>query len=245
MAFNLASISKTKQMRAPRILLAGVPKVGKSTFAAGAPNPIVIRTEDGLDGVDVSAFPLAETYEDVLSAIDTLTDEAHDFETVVLDSTDWLEPLLWAYVCKKNKWDNIEAAGYGKGYVAAADEWRNLIERLEILRAKRNMAVILISHVSIKRIEDPMTEGYDSYVLKTNAKASAILEEYADVVGFAAHRVAVRKTDAGFGQKQNKALKTGDRVLHLEPSPAYPSGTRFGFEDCDLTWEALANQFPA
>jgi len=48
MAFDLKSIRKNEAISAPRLMLYGVEGIGKSTFAAGAPNPIFILTEDGL-----------------------------------------------------------------------------------------------------------------------------------------------------------------------------------------------------
>lgn len=245
MAFDLSSISKTKRMEAPKILLAGEPKIGKSTFAASAPNAIGITTEDGLSGIDAQAFPLAQSLEDVYSAIDTLLNQEHDFQSVFVDSLDWMEPLINAYVCKSNGWKDIEAPGFGKGYVAAAAEWKNLLEGFEALRRQRGMAVILICHVKQQRIESPTHEGYDAWVLKLHNRASALVEEWADIVGFAAHRIAIKKTDAGFGNKEIKAMKTGERMLYLEAHPAYPSGNRFGLEDCPLSWDAFSEQLSA
>ena len=245
MAFDLSSISKTRRLEAPKILLAGEPKIGKSTFAAYAPNAIGILTEDGMSGIDAQAFPLCTSLDDVYAAIQTLLTEDHSFNTVFLDSLDWTEPLVHQYVCKQNKWENIEQPGYGKGYVAAAAEWKNLLDGFEALRRERGMAVILICHVKQQHIESPTHEGYDAYVLKMHSKASALVEEWADIVGFAAHRITLRKTDAGFGNKEVKANKTGERVLHLEAHPAYPSGNRFGLQDCALEWPALADQLAA
>lgn len=242
MAFDISSITRTKRMQAPKILLAGQPKIGKTSFAASAPNAIGILTEDGASGVDTQAFPLCKTLNEVYEAIGTLLNEEHSFETVFLDSLDWTEQLVQDHVCKANGWKDIEVPGYGKGHVAAAAEWRQLLEGFEALRQQRNMAVVLICHVKQQRIETPTLEGYDAYVLKMHAKASALVEEFADIVGFAAHRVAIKKTDSGFGQKEAKAIKTNERVLHLEAHPAYPSGNRFGLQDCALSWEAFATQ---
>lgn len=240
--FDLKSISRTRRLEAPKMLLAGEPKIGKSTFAASAPNAIGIMTEDGLSGIDAQAFPLATTLDDVYQAIGTLLNEEHDFQTVFLDSLDWTEPLIHAHVCAANGWKDIEAPGYGRGYVAAAAEWKNLLEGFETLRRDRGMGVILICHVKQKRIESPTHEGYDAWVLKTHDRASALVMEWADIVGYAAHRVALKKTDAGFGQKENKATSTKERVLHMDPHPAYPSGNRFGLTDCPLSWDAFASQ---
>jgi hypothetical protein len=74
-AFNLQSISAGRRERAPRVLVFGVQKIGKSTFAASAPNPIFlpIKGEDGIDALDVARFPMANTIDDVIGAIATCT----------------------------------------------------------------------------------------------------------------------------------------------------------------------------
>ena len=38
---------------------------------------------------------LAESYLDVMKALDSLANENHDFKTVVIDGLDWLETLIW------------------------------------------------------------------------------------------------------------------------------------------------------
>ena len=240
--FDLSSIRRTKRLRAPKIVIAGPGKIGKTTFASMAPNSIGILTEDGADAVDASAFPLATSLDDVYSAIRTLLNEEHDYQSVFLDSLDWLEPLINAHVCKANNWKDIETPGFGKGYLAAAAEWRIVLDGLEALRQQRGMGIILICHVKVQRIESPTHEGYDAYVLKMHSRASALVSEWADIIGFAAHRIKTKQVDAGFGNKETKALKSTERVLHLEPHPAYPSGSRFGLRDCPLEWEAFAAQ---
>lgn len=240
MAFDLKSIQRTRRLRAPKIVIAGPGKIGKTTFAAHAPNAIGILTEDGADAVDASAFPLCTTLTDVYQAIGTLLNEDHNFQSVFLDSLDWLEPLLHAHVCAQNKWESIESPGYGKGYVAASEEWRNLLSGLEALRAQKNMAVILIAHDKIKRFESPMHDGYDQYVLKLHDRASALVMEWADVIGWANYRVHTTKTDAGYGNKETKARTTGERILHVEPHPAHMGGNRFGLKNMPLDWDAFA-----
>jgi hypothetical protein len=245
MAFDLKSISKTKRVRAPKIVLVGQGKIGKTTFAAMAPNAIGILTEDGADAVNANAFPLASSLQDVYAAIDTLINQNHEFQTLFLDSLDWLEPLVQDYVCKANNWKNIEAPGFGKGYVAAAEEWRNLLSGLEVLRAQKGMGIILIAHDKIKRIEDPLTEGYDSHVLKLHDRAAGLVLEWADVVGYAGYRIFTSKTDAGFGNKETKATTTGERILHVEPHPAHCGGNRFGLSNMPLDWAAFQDALTA
>jgi len=239
MAFDLKSISKTRRVRAPKIVICGQGKIGKTTYAASAPKAIGILTEDGADAVDANAFPLATSLSDVYSAVATLINQDHDFQTLFIDSLDWLEPLVQDHVCKANNWKNIEAPGFGKGYVAAAEEWRNLLSGLEVLRADKGMGIILIAHDKIKRVEDPLTEGYDSHVLKLHDRAAGLVQEWADVVGYAGYRIFTSKTDAGFGNKETKATTTGERILHVEPHPAHCGGNRFGLSNMPLDWTAF------
>ena len=59
MVFDLKSIKKNTSFAAPRVLVYGVEGIGKSTFAAGAPSPVFIQTEDGLGSLAVDHFPVA------------------------------------------------------------------------------------------------------------------------------------------------------------------------------------------
>jgi hypothetical protein len=234
--FDLKSITKTRRVRAPKICLVGAGKIGKTTFASQAPNAIGILTEDGADAVDANAFPLASSLAEVYSAIETLITNEHDFKTLFIDSLDWLEPMVQDHVCKQNGWKNIEQPGFGKGYVAAAEEWRNLLTGLEVLRSTKQMGIILIAHDKIKRVEDPLTEGYDSHVLKLHDRAAALVQEWADVIGYAGYRIYTSKTDAGFNKKETKATTTGERILHVEAHPAHCGGNRFGLTNMSLDW---------
>ena len=104
MAISLASLCTISVLQPPRILIHGVAGVGKSTFAADAAAPVFIMTEDGLGKLQVPHFPLATSYGDVAQALDALLEEDHGYGTVVVDSVDWLEPLIWAEACKRNGW---------------------------------------------------------------------------------------------------------------------------------------------
>ena len=240
MARSLSDISTTRTNSGLRAAVYGPNKVGKSSFAAGAPNPIFIPTEDGLAGLnDVPAFPLAtDLREHVYASIGLLANESHDYKTVVIDSLDWMEPLVWEHVCRENKWQSIESPGYGKGYVEAAREYRQFLDGTNALIAK-GMNVVLICHDAIKRIDPPEGDGYDCHVLKLHQRAAGLTLEWADVVGFASHRIATRKSETGFGNSKTKAISTGERILKVESAPAHCGGNRFGLKDCPLEWGAL------
>lgn len=240
MAISLASLNQTTAVKPPRIIVHGVHGVGKTTLGAQAPNPVFIQTEDGLGSLDVPNFPLAKTFSEVMEAFGALYAEEHNFETLVVDSLDWLEPLVWAEACARNGWASIEQPGYGKGYLAAGDIWREYIDAVNALRNERGMAIIQIAHTDIKRFDSPETEPYDRYVIKLHKRGAELLQEHADMVLFANWKVSTTKTDVGFNQKVTRAVGRGERTLYTEERPAFLAKNRHRLPpELPMDWSAL------
>ncbi len=95
----LQTIRTGKSQCPPRLLIYGTEGAGKSTLAASAPNPIFVPCEDGIDNIACNSFPLCHTLDDVMNCLNTLLNEPHDYRTVVIDTLDWLERLIWDKVC--------------------------------------------------------------------------------------------------------------------------------------------------
>jgi hypothetical protein len=230
MGFDLNSIKKGVEHKAPRIVLLGVEKIGKSTFAAGAESAIFlpIKGEEGVDDLDVAKFPRAETFDDVLAAVTTLIRDEHDYKTFVIDSASALEPVIWAKLCEEANCDSIEkvGGGYGKGYIEAANKWRSLMEGLDRLRSK-GISVILIGHVKVKRFDDPLGASFDQYQFDLHEKVHLALQRWADSILFANSETIVKTEDVGFN-KEKKTGKdlTGARWLFTQKRPGHPGGGR-------------------
>ena len=241
--------TKPRDKKAPRILIYGTPKVGKSTFGSLAPNPVFIQTEDGLANIGAESFPLANSFAEVLGYIGELATEPHEFKSVVVDSTDWLERLIHAQVAKENNVKKIDDIGYGKGYSMAIDLWKQYLDGLNYLRDERDMMVIQIAHAHIKRFENPETDAYDRYQIKMHEKAAAILMEYSDIILFANHSVAIKKEQEGFS-KRTRAVGSGDRYLFTDERPAFVAGNRYGlpeeipFDRDGNYWSVIAQHVP-
>lgn len=242
MAISIASISKTQRAsKPPRVVIHGAHGVGKTTLAARAYAPIFLPTEDGLDGIDgVAAFPILTSFDEVISAIQSLREEEHEYGTAVIDSLDWLEPLIHKRVAASHGVDTITDIEYGRGFVEALGDWRQLLRALEGLRDERGMAVILIAHSEIKRFDQPGGDGYDRYQIKLHKAASAMVQEWADIIGFAAWRVITTTEEKGFGAKRTVGKSTGERLLHTEERPAYIAKNRYGLPaTLPLDWGSL------
>ncbi|WP_066280243.1 ATP-binding protein [Blastomonas sp. CCH1-A6] len=247
MAISLASLNRIDAPKPPRIVIYGPHGIGKNTFIAQAPNPVLINIEDGHPAASpITAFPRARSFGDIMDAIAALHQEPHDFHTVGVDSLDWIEPLIWAETCRRCKWDSIESPGYGKGYIEASNVWREYLDGINALRDDRGMAVIQTAHAEIKRFESPETEPYDRYQIKLQARAAALIEEHADIVLFANYKVSVTKTDAGFNKKVARGIGAGTRVMYTEERPAFRAKNRHNLPpELPLSWDALTGAMAA
>lgn len=252
---GLSRVQRGRVSKPPRVLLYGVEGIGKSTFGAQAPKPIFIQTEDGLDEIDCDKFPLAATYDDVLTALGELRSQQHDYESVVIDSLDWLERLVWDKLCAANGVNSIEKVdgGYSKGYTHALTYWREIIDQLNVLRNVRGMVVLLIAHSKVERFEDPESSPYDRYSPRLHKHAAALVSEWCDAVLFATRKMRTQSEDAGFNRKRTIAHAIGkdggERILRCVGGPSCVAKNRYSItEELPLSWaafmQALSNHQP-
>jgi hypothetical protein len=219
-----------------------------STFGSQAPNPVFIPTEDGLDEIDAAKFPTAESLADMTSALTDLRTQQHDYETVVIDSLDWLERLIWDKVCADYGVKSIDKAdgGYARGYMHALTYWRDIIDQLGQLRSQRNMIILLIAHAKIEKFEDPEASPYDRYSPRLHKHATDLITEWCDAVLFATRKFRVQTEDAGFGRTRGVAHAIGkdggERVLRTVGGPSCIAKNRYGItEELPLSWEAFVS----
>lgn len=239
MAFDLKSISRNDNTAPPRLMVYGVEGIGKSTFAAGAPDPIFILTEDGLGSLDVEHFPIATSLDNVMDAIGALYAEDHPYKTVVLDSLDWLEAIIHREMEAKH---DAKDLAYGKGAMIAAQQWRDVLDGLNALRNEKQMTVILLAHNTIKRFDSPEVEPFDRYQPKLQERSNAVVREWADAVMFANYKTIVKKDDVGFNKTVARGISSGERMLFTTERPAYMAKNRYNLPDSiPLTWDAFAN----
>lgn len=229
---TLASIVTVPKRAPMRLLVWGVSGVGKTTFAAAAPNPIFLCTEEGAESMSVARFPLLTSYEQVGQALEALHDN-HDRQTLVIDSLTALETLIHDYVCRTNNWRSIDVPAYGAGYARALDEWAALMKSLDQLRRAKNMHVILIGHADEKPFKNPEGEDWNRYCLQLRASPAKALQQWSDAVLFARHEVF-----ASTSGKRVRGISTGARVLHTQWNAAFDAKNRYDLPDIiPLSWD--------
>jgi hypothetical protein len=214
-----------------RMFIYGPAGAGKTTFASSFPKPIVICGEDGSNELDVSRVTFDEAgrvvpkaWAEVIDAVETLTHERHDFETLVLDGADSIDELARAVVLRANpKWKSISDPGFGKGESAVLDVWRGLVMRLE--EAWKKMNVVIVGHAKVKRFDNPEGLPYDRYQPSITdhpqGNVAGFLQGWVDVQAFAKFEVNTYTEN-----KRTIGVGTGARVLHLQRMPAWEAKCR-------------------
>ena len=223
----LDKITKNQKPRAPRIMMIGVEGVGKSTAGASMPNPVFICGESGLVGPQFAEIPsfTPDHWGEILQFLDELAANKGDFKTIVIDTLDWVEPMLYSHVCSKNGHKNIEDFGYGKGYVVAQQEARQLLMRLDRLNME-GMNVLLLCHSQIKTVNNPVGDNYDHFESKLNAKISGIFREWCDCVLFAQFDMYTKKDGM-----RSKAYGGDGRIVQTTHSAAWDAKNRYGLPE--------------
>lgn len=248
---TLETVVRGRNVKPPRAVIYGTEGAGKTTAASEAPNPIFLGVEDGTGLIDVARFPLPDDVQldDLRDAIAELTDKPHDYETVVLDSLDWIEQIVWGTLCAEENVSSIEKVGkgFGKGYTAAFERTKALVADLSRLRDKRGMTVIAIAHAQVKTFLNPAGDDYDRYSPKLHKMTNALWCEWADIVGFLDQETLI-KEDEDTGR--TKGIATGKRLLHVTHAGGWYAKNRYSMRSPIVMqhgsmWDAIKAEIDA
>lgn len=218
----------TQAPPAVKVVVYGVEGVGKSTFAAGFPNPTFIDVEGSTRFLSVRRFdPPPASWTELLEMVNWSIANMSPGTTLVVDTLDWSERLCSAHVCNTNGWASIEAPGYGKGYKYMQEEFTKLLDGLTAV-ARNGVNVVCTAHAKISKFELPDECGaYDRWSLKlTDTKSTSIasmVKEWADVVLFANYETIVEKTDSGKAKARGNA-----RVMYTSHDACWDAKNRWG-----------------
>lgn len=219
-------LTEGPQPRAQRLLIYGPEGIGKTTMASQMPNPVFVDVEDGSGHLYVRRMPVPPSWDVLMDECRSIAESPEDCMTIVVDSADAAERLCWQKVCQRAKKDSIEAWGYGKGYVVAAEEYRKLLEVLDTCIAA-GVNVVLIAHSQMRKFERPDEAGaYDRFEVKLNKHVAAMTKEWADAVLFLDYETFVSVDEQGKGKATG-----GKRIIRTSHNVSWDAKNRWGLPD--------------
>jgi hypothetical protein len=240
---SLGAITRGKVKRPLKLIAYGSEGAGKSELGSQAPEPIFLCAEDGTSQLDVARFPEPKTWADVLAALVELKGE-HSFKTLVVDSIDWIQPLLKRHICEKQNWEDAQYDDFGRGEKLALPAWKALMVELDSLREHKGMHIVMLAHSMIADFKNPEGEDFQRYQLALPPKAAELWKQWSDVLLFVGWETLTKK-----GDRSVKGV-LGDRYLFTEKTAAWDAKNRYGLPPSILYprhggWRAFADAVKA
>ena len=235
----MLSITKGKTARAMKVVVYGSEGIGKSTFAADAPDPLFIDTEGSTAHMDVRRIEKPETWEELVDIVKEVAVTPDICKTLVLDTADWAEQLCVSHICQKYKQPSIESFGYGRGYVYLSEEFALLLRALDQVIAA-GIHVIITAHAKMRKFEQPDEQGaYDRWEMKLSKHVSPLLKEWCDMLLFLNYRTYVVTTESNAKKAQG-----GKRVIYTTHHPCWDAKNRQNLpEEMSLEFKNIAHLF--
>lgn len=250
-----------------RIVISGVEKTGKTTFACSAPRPLLVPLEIGYAAMNVGKTNMLTTFEQVMGLLAEIKQacmtSSFPYMTVIFDSASALERLIHdavlrrdpAYANKNAKALTMEAAlgGYGKAYQFANELFDNFTKACDELAMYGGINIVLTCHVFAAKVIDPAYGEYDTWDLllhspknQKNYGKREMITQWADMVGFLHEPLFVAKAD---GEQLSRATSMNrGRVLAVDRQPGYVAGNRYGINGLipipgppAIGWNSLAD----
>lgn len=234
--FDLGSITKTATSLPTKDVIYGEPGWGKTSLAAQFSKPLFVMAEGEMSGlttlisygqiepVDHIPEPV-DSWEKLLSIVESLIENDHDYKTIVFDAINGFEMICFKHVRDrdfKGSQDNFQS--YAKGYEVARQDWKQFLLLLDRLQYAKKIKVILLNHRIVKPAKDPMiTEEYDRFQPDMHPKLWGETAKWADNIFFGGQLIQV-------DSKKRKATGSNN-VLFVEGSAAVEAKNRIGLTD--------------
>lgn len=232
--FSIVSTPADMRIPPPRLVLYGQPKVGKTSFASKAPNPILLQTEDGAAGLRIPKIPETpcKSWAEIMTSLRVILKEEHDRQSLIIDTLDRCEQLAQEHVLKDAFGGNKDKyMAYYKGPMMAGEMISEILSALDYIRERRKMNIILIAHDGLQQGANALGDDFKKWAPNLSKYAWNRVRDWADQIGHC---------QSNFKVVDGKAKELGkDRWIHFLGSPGRDAGCRVGYEMPDkikLDW---------
>lgn len=204
---NLKSLSKHKistSLRSKSILIFGSPKIGKSTFAAGADKVLFFNFENGTEFLPLETDPVPiQKWTELKSYIKQLRDpEIQEmYHTIVIDTVTIAAQLCEQYVCLQHGVTHVRDIPWGAGFAMPATEFFSVFHEISML----GYGIIFLAHTKTQPsdYEDEKGEKIQQVTADVDKRIFSVLNGMCDIIAYAEKRY-------------DPQTKTMERVLYTD-----------------------------
>ena len=225
-------ISRGERVRPQKVCINGPEGVGKTTLAADLIKPLFVDAEGGTDHMDVDRVEV-QSMKDIDEVFSFLCEEKNPYKTLVLDTIDWVEGKMIKELCAEHNTDSIVKVegGYGKGFEILGERMLAFLEKLDRVRQKAGVHIVLLAHTKVQKFEDPqLAASYDRYQLKMEKKTSALVKEWVDALFFLNYNTKLADMKGGMTDKK-RGVQGKERILYTSRTAAFDAKNRHGLPD--------------
>lgn len=180
---NLKKHTISSNLRGKSILIAGVPKVGKSTFGSKVDHALFFNFENGTNflPLDIEPVPI-QKWSEFKAYLKQLRDpEIQElYHCIIIDTVTICAQLVEKYVCLQNGVENIKDIPYGAGYSMPATEFFNVFHEISMM----GYAIIFLAHTKTQpsNYVDEHGEVIQQTVADVDKRIFAVLNGMCDLI---------------------------------------------------------------
>lgn len=173
-----------------KLYLYGSPMSGKTTFANGFPEVLMLNTDGNIQYVDSPYIAIRDqitmdgrikkvkyAWEVFKESVEEIITGGHNYQTIVIDLIEDIYEACRVYMYNKLEIEHESDAGYGKGYDMIKTEFLTTMKR--ILNSDYN--VILLSHDKVEEVKFKNGTSITSYTVNLQEKIAKKLAGMVDI----------------------------------------------------------------
>lgn len=173
-----------------KLYLYGAPMSGKTTFASGFPEPLILNTDGNIQYVDSPYIAIRDqvkmngriketkfAWTIFKEAVDEIIAGQHTFKTIVIDLIEDVYEACRVYMYDKLGIEHESDAGYGKGYDMIKTEFLTTMKR--IINSDYN--IILLSHDKTEEVKLRNGTSITSFTVNLQEKIAKKLAGMVDI----------------------------------------------------------------
>jgi hypothetical protein len=220
-------INQGRKPRPRRMLFYGENGVGKSSFAAQWPSPLFLNLEDGIGDLEVDSTDVIRSVSEFYGILTQLHETP--YETIVVDTIDWLEKLIFNEVATKQGKEVVEDIGFGRGYQSVDKQWQLILAGLTYTW-NQGKHIVFTCHESIQKFTNPEGDSFNYWRPSLHATGSGCITEWCDEVFFLRFRESTVQIKDGTN-KRSLGVGGKERYICTTKTAAYEAKNRLGLPD--------------